>query len=85
MSMLPPSLFFLPLRSGVPSLIIIMGCMFLFKALEKGEKAGSSEDEDEDETKKKQKEEEGTEGEEEYEEEELEEVTCMQMYHITQG
>ena len=49
MSMLPPSLFFLPLRSGVPSLIIIMGCMFLFKALEKGEKAGSSEDEDEDE------------------------------------
>uniref|UniRef100_A0A8C4ZQ18 DNA-directed RNA polymerase III subunit n=1 Tax=Gadus morhua TaxID=8049 RepID=A0A8C4ZQ18_GADMO len=55
------------------------------EALEKGEKAGSSEDEDEDETKKKQKEEEGTEGEEEYEEEELEEVTCMQMYHITQG
>ena len=53
---------------------VIMVCMFLFEALEKGEKAGSSEDEDEDETKKKQKEEEGTEGEEEYEEEELEEV-----------
>lgn len=49
--------------------------MFIFKALEKVEKAGSSEDDEEEEMKKKQKEEE-TEGEEEYEEEEFEEVQC---------
>ncbi|XP_059921415.1 RNA polymerase III subunit GL b [Gadus macrocephalus] len=55
------------------------------EALEKGEKAGSSEDEDEDEAKKKQKEEEGTEGEEEYEEEELEEGTDYIMSYFDNG